>query len=165
MAGRVIFHIDVNSAFLSWTAAYRCLVLGRKDRSARDPVRHRRASKHPHQHRSRQEHPGEKTRRQDRRAARHGPRQMSRPRRGRAGLRPLRLRLAEDDRPPARSFARSRAVFHRRGVGRHDRHGAPLRPARPRRELAQGPHPPRAGLHGQHRHLLQQAAGQDGRRF
>ena len=27
MAGRVIFHIDVNSAFLSWTAAYRCLVL------------------------------------------------------------------------------------------------------------------------------------------
>ncbi len=28
-----------------------------------------------------------------------------------------------------------------------------------------GPHPPRAGLHGQHRHLLQQAAGQDGRRF
>lgn len=30
MAGRVIFHIDVNSAFLSWTAAYRCLVLGEK---------------------------------------------------------------------------------------------------------------------------------------
>ena len=25
---RVIFHIDVNSAFLSWTAAYRCRVLG-----------------------------------------------------------------------------------------------------------------------------------------
>lgn len=25
---RVIFHIDVNSAFLSWTAAYRCSVLG-----------------------------------------------------------------------------------------------------------------------------------------
>ncbi len=25
---RVIFHIDVNSAFLSWTAAYRCKVLG-----------------------------------------------------------------------------------------------------------------------------------------
>ena len=30
MAGRVIFHIDVNSAFLSWTAAYHCLVLGEK---------------------------------------------------------------------------------------------------------------------------------------
>lgn len=28
MAERVIFHIDVNSAFLSWTAAYRCRVLG-----------------------------------------------------------------------------------------------------------------------------------------
>ncbi len=28
MAERVIFHIDVNSAFLSWTAAYRCHVLG-----------------------------------------------------------------------------------------------------------------------------------------
>ena len=28
MAGRVIFHIDVNSAFLSWTAAYRLLVRG-----------------------------------------------------------------------------------------------------------------------------------------
>lgn len=30
MAERVIFHIDVNSAFLSWTAAYRCCVLGEK---------------------------------------------------------------------------------------------------------------------------------------
>ncbi len=28
MSERVIFHIDVNSAFLSWTAAYRCSVLG-----------------------------------------------------------------------------------------------------------------------------------------
>ena len=28
MAERIIFHIDVNSAFLSWTAAYRCSVLG-----------------------------------------------------------------------------------------------------------------------------------------
>ena len=28
MAERVIFHIDVNSAFLSWTAAHRCKVLG-----------------------------------------------------------------------------------------------------------------------------------------
>lgn len=28
MAERIIFHIDVNSAFLSWTAAYRCNVLG-----------------------------------------------------------------------------------------------------------------------------------------
>ena len=27
MAERIIFHIDVNSAFLSWTAAYRCRVL------------------------------------------------------------------------------------------------------------------------------------------
>ena len=27
---KLIFHIDVNSAFLSWTAAYRCLVLGEK---------------------------------------------------------------------------------------------------------------------------------------
>ena len=30
MAERVIFHIDVNSAFLSWTAAYRCMVCGEK---------------------------------------------------------------------------------------------------------------------------------------
>lgn len=28
MSERVIFHVDVNSAFLSWTAAYRCSVLG-----------------------------------------------------------------------------------------------------------------------------------------
>lgn len=28
MADRVIFHVDANSAFLSWTAAYRCKVLG-----------------------------------------------------------------------------------------------------------------------------------------
>ena len=28
MGERIIFHIDVNSAFLSWTAAYRCNVLG-----------------------------------------------------------------------------------------------------------------------------------------
>ena len=28
MAERVIFHVDVNSAFLSWTAAYCCRVLG-----------------------------------------------------------------------------------------------------------------------------------------
>ena len=28
MTESVIFHIDVNSAFLSWTAAYRCKVLG-----------------------------------------------------------------------------------------------------------------------------------------
>lgn len=28
MAERIIFHVDVNSAFLSWTAAYRCKVLG-----------------------------------------------------------------------------------------------------------------------------------------
>ena len=30
MSGRVIFHIDANSAFLSWTAAYRVRVLGEK---------------------------------------------------------------------------------------------------------------------------------------
>lgn len=30
MAERVIFHIDVNSAFLSWTACYRCRVLGQE---------------------------------------------------------------------------------------------------------------------------------------
>jgi len=30
MAERVIFHVDVNSAFLSWTAAYRVSVLGEK---------------------------------------------------------------------------------------------------------------------------------------
>ena len=30
MAERVIFHIDVNSAFLSWTAAYRCMACGEK---------------------------------------------------------------------------------------------------------------------------------------
>ena len=28
MAEKIVFHIDVNSAFLSWTAAYRCKVLG-----------------------------------------------------------------------------------------------------------------------------------------
>ena len=28
MADRVIFHVDANSAFLSWTAAYKCKVLG-----------------------------------------------------------------------------------------------------------------------------------------
>ena len=28
MSDRVIFHVDVNSAFLSWTAAYRVKVLG-----------------------------------------------------------------------------------------------------------------------------------------
>ncbi|MGM9641017.1 MAG: DNA polymerase IV [Faecousia sp.] len=31
MAKRVIFHIDANSAFLSWTAAHRVLVLGQKE--------------------------------------------------------------------------------------------------------------------------------------
>lgn len=31
MARRVIFHIDANSAFLSWTAAHRVLVLGEKE--------------------------------------------------------------------------------------------------------------------------------------
>ncbi len=31
MAKRVIFHIDANSAFLSWTAAYRVTVLGEKE--------------------------------------------------------------------------------------------------------------------------------------
>ena len=28
---RVIFHIDANSAFLSWTAAHRVLILGEKE--------------------------------------------------------------------------------------------------------------------------------------
>lgn len=28
MAGRIVFHIDVNSAFLSWTAAHRTQVMG-----------------------------------------------------------------------------------------------------------------------------------------
>ena len=28
MAERVIFHVDANSAFLSWTAAYKVKVLG-----------------------------------------------------------------------------------------------------------------------------------------
>lgn len=31
MAGRFIFHVDVNSAFLSWSAAYRVSVLGEKE--------------------------------------------------------------------------------------------------------------------------------------
>ena len=31
MAGRVIFHVDANSAFLSWSAAYRVKVLGEKE--------------------------------------------------------------------------------------------------------------------------------------
>lgn len=35
MAERVIFHVDVNSAFLSWSAAYRVKVLG-EDRDLRD---------------------------------------------------------------------------------------------------------------------------------
>ncbi len=30
MGGRIIFHVDANSAFLSWSAAYRCKVLGEK---------------------------------------------------------------------------------------------------------------------------------------
>lgn len=30
MAERVIFHVDVNSAFLSWSAAYRVMILGQK---------------------------------------------------------------------------------------------------------------------------------------
>lgn len=30
MTERIIFHVDVNSAFLSWTAAYRCSVLGER---------------------------------------------------------------------------------------------------------------------------------------
>ena len=30
MADRIIFHVDANSAFLSWSAAYRCKVLGEK---------------------------------------------------------------------------------------------------------------------------------------
>ena len=35
MAGRVIFHVDVNSAFLSWSAAYRVKILG-ESRDLRD---------------------------------------------------------------------------------------------------------------------------------
>ena len=35
MAERVIFHVDVNSAFLSWSAAYRVKVLG-EDRDLRE---------------------------------------------------------------------------------------------------------------------------------
>lgn len=35
MADRVIFHVDANSAFLSWSAAYRCKVLG-EERDLRD---------------------------------------------------------------------------------------------------------------------------------
>ena len=31
MAGRIIFHVDANSAFLSWSAAYRVKVLGEKE--------------------------------------------------------------------------------------------------------------------------------------
>ena len=31
MGNRVIFHVDVNSAFLSWTAAYKIKVLGEKE--------------------------------------------------------------------------------------------------------------------------------------
>ena len=38
MAERVIFHIDVNSAFLSWTAAYRCMVCGEKTDLREIPV-------------------------------------------------------------------------------------------------------------------------------
>ena len=31
MAQRIIFHVDANSAFLSWSAAYRVNVLGKKE--------------------------------------------------------------------------------------------------------------------------------------
>ena len=31
MADRVIFHVDANSAFLSWSAAYRVKVLGEEE--------------------------------------------------------------------------------------------------------------------------------------
>ena len=37
MADRVIFHVDANSAFLSWTAAYRIKVLG-ETADLRDPA-------------------------------------------------------------------------------------------------------------------------------
>lgn len=30
MTKRVVFHIDANSAFLSWTAAHKVLILGEK---------------------------------------------------------------------------------------------------------------------------------------
>ncbi len=30
MPNRIVFHIDANSAFLSWSAAYRVLILGEK---------------------------------------------------------------------------------------------------------------------------------------
>ncbi len=48
MAKRVVFHIDANSAFLSWTAAYRVMVLGEKEdlRQVPSVVAGDRASRH-----------------------------------------------------------------------------------------------------------------------
>lgn len=62
----MIFHVDVNSAFLSWSAAYRVRVLGEQEDlrdipSAVAGERAERARHHPGQ-----EHPGEKMRREDR---------------------------------------------------------------------------------------------------
>lgn len=82
MAGRVIFHIDVNSAFLSWTAAYRCLVLGEKTDLREIPSV---IAGHQNIRTSivlAKSIPAKKRGVKTGEPARHGPRQMSRPRRG-----------------------------------------------------------------------------------
>ncbi|CDB87802.1 unknown [Firmicutes bacterium CAG:170] len=117
------------------------------------------------QHHSGQERPGEEIRHPDRRAAGKGDGKMSESGRGRAGLRALRHSLEKPDRHAARIFTACGAVFHRRGVDRHDRYDGTLRPTGAGGGPAAGAHSQRAWLHGQHRHFLQQAAGENGGGF
>ena len=160
MAGRVIFHIDVNSAFLSWTAAYRCLVLGEKT--------------------DLREIPSVIAGHQNIRTSIVLAKSIPAKKRGVKTGEPLGMArdkcpdlvVAEPDydlyvsasqkmiallrevSPVVEQYSIDEAWVDMTGTERL--YGPPV---------AQGPHPPRAGLHGQHRHLLQQAAGQDGRRF
>ena len=80
---RLIFHVDVNSAFLSWEAAR---ALRRGGRSAAHPVRHRRRPGQAHRHYSGKIHPRKGLRRYDRRAGRHGAAQMPAAGAGSAGF-------------------------------------------------------------------------------
>ena len=68
MADRVIFHVDANSAFLSWSAAYRVKVLGEETdlRDVPSVVAGDKESRHSII--LAKIHPGEKIRHSDRRA-------------------------------------------------------------------------------------------------
>lgn len=86
MAERIVFHIDVNSAFLSWTAAHRMCVLGDGFDLRTVPSVVAGDKKIAPQHHSGQERPGEEIRHPDRRAAGKGDGKMSESGRGGAGL-------------------------------------------------------------------------------